>query len=200
MNSRRLIRDTKYPLQRRAMNLAAVASFRTRRLRLCVQNPPISRHFKRRLLRYALETDWLAGAGDSNICISESEVAKAVSRGGRIRTCASRLNVVVRTALPKIVSDDHRHRRISFHRPPQPGSPSRMPNEPNCVRQTAILSVLRCLPVYGNVRHGGASVVHRLGEGLGDWTLSISDRHKSKNARRAMRIIGSVELGMFRAT
>ena len=41
--------------------------------------------------------------------------------------------------------------------------------------------------------------VHRLGERLGDWTLSISDRHKSKNARRAMRIIGSAELGTFRA-
>jgi hypothetical protein len=45
-----------------------------------------------------------------------------------------------------------------------------------------------------------AEIVHRLGEGLGDWTLSISDRQKSKIARRAVRIIGSVELGTFRAT
>jgi hypothetical protein len=43
-------------------------------------------------------------------------------------------------------------------------------------------------------------IVHRLRKGLDDWTFSISDRHNSKIDRRAMRMIGSAELGPVRPT
>jgi hypothetical protein len=51
------------------------------RLGAATVHAAISRHFERDAILYALE----------NICISESEFAKTLSSGGRIRTCASGL-------------------------------------------------------------------------------------------------------------
>jgi hypothetical protein len=38
-----------------------------------MRNAAISWHFEPEPIPYALETDWLAGREDSNLCISESD-------------------------------------------------------------------------------------------------------------------------------
>jgi hypothetical protein len=42
-----------------------------------VRNAGISRQFERGPIQYALETGWPVGAGNSNLCISESAFAKS---------------------------------------------------------------------------------------------------------------------------
>jgi hypothetical protein len=52
------------------------------------------------------------GRQDSNLCISKSEFAKIFSSGGRIRTCASRLNLVVLHLIAKESLGHDRRQRI----------------------------------------------------------------------------------------
>jgi hypothetical protein len=87
-----------------------------------------------------------------------------------------------------------RGRRVK-HRPPLHGLPRLLPCRGQTIREFADAAG----PGF-EVAPSRSEIVHRPNEGLGAWTLWISDRHKSKIARRAMRIIGSVELGTVRAT
>jgi hypothetical protein len=91
----RKTRHRKRPAETEGRNGASIGKFRTQRpAHICETTRDRAVFERPSYVTRWRRTGWL-GRQDSNFCISKSEFAKTFSSGERIRTCASRLNLVV---------------------------------------------------------------------------------------------------------